>query len=39
MKVISEVEKFVELLGSLPVQGSELHPADVSRIREGAMPF
>ena len=27
-------ENFMELLGSLPVQGSELHPADVSRIRE-----
>lgn len=33
------VKNFMELLGSLPVQGSELHPADVSRIREGEMPF
>lgn len=39
MKEINEVEKLMELLGSLPVQGSELHPADVNRIRESAMPF
>lgn len=32
------VKDFVELLGSLPVQGGELRPADVRRIGEGPMP-
>lgn len=39
MKEKNTVENFMELLRSLPVQGSELHPADVNRIRESAMPF
>lgn len=33
------VKNFMELLGSLPVQGSELRPTDVKRIGGGVMPF
>lgn len=39
MKEERNVKNFVELLGSLPVQGGELRPADVCRIREGAILF